>query len=355
MSELAGWQVFIDAIERMPPGRQASRFAELALQMRRHGDRAGAVTQALRARTLASRHGADDAAIIAQALRALTAGYHANISTDPDRITAWQRALAERIRPGMLVLEIGAGSGILAMLAARAGADVVSCDKDRIIAAVAEDIVAANGLAGRIKIVAKPIEALRIGRDLPRAADVLMLDLFGDRLFDFAPFDAIAAARPLLRDGAITIPMEVSLHAALADFPRWKRLVPGKLAGFDLKALAAIGSNRIAVHDDVDLSLRSAPEKLLDAELAGNLPAAEGSVVRPLVSEGGPVNGVAVWIRLTLAPGCVLEPRPGAAPRGFYARSNFYAFTTELTTKPGDKIPVRLEWRDKKLTAAQAG
>ena len=148
--------------------------------------------------------------------------------------------------------------------------------------------------------------------------------------------------------------MQVLVHAALADFPRWKRLVPGEIAGFDLNGLAAIGSNRIAVQDDMDLSLRSAPEKLLHAELVGNLPAAEGSVVRPLVTEGGTVNGVAVWIRLTLVPGCVLEPHPGCMPRGFYARAQYYAFTQEIATKPNDKIPVRLEWQGEKLTVARA-
>ena len=355
MSKPTGWQVFIEAIEREPPERQASLFAGLALQLLGHGDRDGAVMLALRARTLASRHGAEDSAAVKRALRALTKGYHVSISTDPDRLAAWQRALATRIRPGMLVLEIGTGSGILAMLAARSGADVVSCDKDRIVAAVAQDVVAANGLAGRVKIIAKPIETLRIGQDLPRPADVLLLDLFGNWLFNFMPFEAIAAARPLLRDDAIAMPMEVSLHAALADLPRWKRLVPGELAGFDLSGLAAIGSNRATLHDHLDLSLRSAPEKVLQVDLAGNLPARESGIVRSLASEGGPVNGVAVWIRLTLAPGCVLEPRPGASPRGFYARSNFYAFAAELATRPGDKIPVRFEWQDKDLRVAQAG
>lgn len=46
----ATWQGFIDAIERMRFDRQASRFAELAVQMSRAGDREGATAQALRPR-----------------------------------------------------------------------------------------------------------------------------------------------------------------------------------------------------------------------------------------------------------------------------------------------------------------
>ena len=47
-------------------------------------------------------------------------------------ITAYDAALRRAIRPGCRVLEIGTGSGLLAMMAARAGAaQVVTCERNR--------------------------------------------------------------------------------------------------------------------------------------------------------------------------------------------------------------------------------
>jgi protein arginine N-methyltransferase 7 len=269
------------------------------------------------------------------------------ISTDATRIAAWAAALADLVQPGMLALEVGAGSGILAMLAARAGADVVSCENDDVLAAIAEEIVRHNGLAEQIRIVSKSVADLRVPDDLSRPADLLLLDLFGDSLFNFKPFDAIRIARRLLRPGAVIVPMRVSLIAALADFRRWGRVVPGQVAGFDLGPLVNLASLRHSLDaTDPDLLLRSTAEPIVSAVPPDDMPAPSGQSDRILVSNGGPVNGVAIWLRLELAPGHVLEARPGLAPAGFYARPSFFAFKDQLETTPGQRHSIGVVWKD---------
>jgi ribosomal protein L11 methyltransferase len=63
------------------------------------------------------------------------------------------QALEERIRPGMAVLDVGCGSGILAICAALLGAtQVVGVDTDRLAIQAATDNSAQNGVADRVAI-----------------------------------------------------------------------------------------------------------------------------------------------------------------------------------------------------------
>lgn len=59
-------------------------------------------------------------------------------------------ALQQRVRPGMSVLDLGTGSGILAIAAAHLGAQVEALDISDVAVEVAHENVVANHLAGRI-------------------------------------------------------------------------------------------------------------------------------------------------------------------------------------------------------------
>jgi hypothetical protein len=84
------------------------------------------------------------------------------------------------------------------------------------------------------------------------------------------------------------------------------------------------------------------------------LPARAGVSERLLVSSGGPVNGLALWLRLELTRGRVLEARPGLAPHGFYAKPMFFAFRETLDPPPGQPCLVRLRWEGKSLGVSVA-
>jgi protein arginine N-methyltransferase 7 len=350
------WQVFIDEIDKLPVSKQTDSLAKLALMLAGRRERDAAANIALRAwRQEQEAGGGAESHTVRRALRAVTTGYHVNISTDAQRIAAWQASLAKIAKPGMLALEIGAGGGILAMLAARAGAHVVSCEKDVILAAIAEATIRRNGLGERIRIVAKDCADLRVPHDIPRPAELLLLDLFANRLFDFDPFGKIRSVSHLLSPNVIVIPSRVSLEAALAEFRRWDRVIPGDVAGLDLTPLQSLSPMLSMVEaDDPDLVTRSTAEAMVAATLPYDMPAASGVSERILISNGGRVNGIVFWLRLELAPGHVLEARPGQTRRGYYAHSRFFAFRTQTETLPGQQCSVRLGWQDKVLTVDYA-
>lgn len=75
--------------------------------------------------------------------------------------------LADSPAPPRSVLDVGAGSGILALAAAALGAsEVVACEIDPDACLVAAENIAANGFAGRIAVTTSPLEQLSGRYDL---------------------------------------------------------------------------------------------------------------------------------------------------------------------------------------------
>src|SRR5712671_406796 len=94
---------------------------------------------------------------------------------DRVRIAAYIQALRQSVRPGAVVMDIGTGQGIMAVLACQLGASrVYAIEPDEIIQ-VARTIAAANGCADKIEF----IEDLSNKVTLPLRADVIVSDMRG--------------------------------------------------------------------------------------------------------------------------------------------------------------------------------
>ena len=112
--------------------------------------------------------------------------------------------LEEHVRPGDRVLDLGTGSGILAVAAARLGAgEVLALDVDAPAVAVARETVSLNGLAGTVEV----------GRGSIQSAvppyDVVVANIFPSVLVELAP-DLAAAVR---RGGVLVASGSVAARA----------------------------------------------------------------------------------------------------------------------------------------------
>src|SRR5215813_10802640 len=86
---------------------------------------------------------------------ALGLPYHYELLADRRRVAPLRRAV-ERVAAGRRVLESGAGSGILSILAARAGARrVYAFERDPAVARFLRQNVERAGCSGVVKIVEK--------------------------------------------------------------------------------------------------------------------------------------------------------------------------------------------------------
>src|SRR5215470_5214236 len=99
------------------------------------------------------------------------AGYGKMIS-DEVRMRAYSAALERRVSADSVVVDIGAGTGILSLLACRYGARRVYAIEPSSAVFLAQQAVHANGYAGRIEC----IQALSTETSIPGKADLVVSD-----------------------------------------------------------------------------------------------------------------------------------------------------------------------------------
>jgi predicted RNA methylase len=103
--------------------------------------------------------------------------WHFSMLNDVERNVAFEKAISQVLEDDCTVLDVGTGTGLLAMLAARHGAkQVFSCEMVRPIALLAQQIVSANNFDDVIQIISKKSNDLLVGQDLSRKADVLVTE-----------------------------------------------------------------------------------------------------------------------------------------------------------------------------------
>lgn len=119
------------------------------------------------------------------------------------------RALEKRIKPGMRLIDVGTGSGILAIAAAKLGASqVLALDLDPVAVTSAGDNVGRSGLADRIDV--RESDLLQVLREKNSAfalpADLIVANLLAEIVLSFVTeaYDALAPGGIYITSGIIT-------------------------------------------------------------------------------------------------------------------------------------------------------
>jgi len=290
-------------------------LAQLAVALLAKGDHARALDLANRAASV----GADDPetqSILAGVLSKGIPVWHFDLPFDRVRNAAYEAALKRAVKPGLKILEIGTGTGLLAMMAARAGAtDVVTCEAVPAIADVAKQIVRANGYADRIRVVCKHSDDLDVEADAGGQHDILVSEILANDLVGEKILPTIERAkRRLLKQNARIIPARAAVCVALAEDAEMPYTRMASAEGFDLSAFNRFKPlrYRLAVTSP-RLALRSSEAQLFvfDFQHASSFPGARADV--DVAASAGVANCVVQWIRCEMDEAGVIENRPGDA------------------------------------------
>jgi len=144
--------------------------------------------------------------------------YHFAMVNDTLSTKAYHAALQKVIKADSVVLQLGVGSGVLAMMAAKLGAKKVIClEISSDIADIAEQIVASAGLQEKVVIYNLGLADVGVG-SLPERPNVLVADMFGPTLLSEGVLKQVADARTrLLAPKSTTVPAVGMQYATLIE------------------------------------------------------------------------------------------------------------------------------------------
>jgi precorrin-6B methylase 2 len=133
---------------------------------------------------------------------------HARMLHDERRTGDYLAALSAAVRPDDVVLDIGTGSGVLAVAAVKAGARHVYAVEATDIAEVAARVFAVNDVRDRVTLLPGWSREM----ELPEPADLLVAEIIGNEPLEEEILETtLDARRRLLRPGARMIPHALTL------------------------------------------------------------------------------------------------------------------------------------------------
>jgi len=245
-------------------------------------------------------------------------GIHRLMLRDRVRNEAYRKAISETVKPGEVVLDVGAGAGILSLFCVQAGARQVYAVERTTIAQVARQIVEQNGSEGQVEIIQEEMEAV----ELPERVDVIVSEWMGCYGVDENMLAPLALARDRwLKPGGRMLPERVTAWMA----PAWDAALDDDMSfwrsqpyGVDLSPIAEGTAQEVLLgrHHIVKESLLAEPQQMWSTDLY-NCSAEEARLpfrasLSFSVTGEGKLSALAAWFRAEFGAGLILTNAPDA-------------------------------------------
>lgn len=243
--------------------------------------------------------------------------YHRTLIADRVRLEAFHDALKRVIEPGITtVADIGTGTGILAMMAARLGARHVYAYEMAEVGGLAAEMVKRNRLGAIELIPGRSSELI----DPPRV-DVVVSETLGNYAFEEHMIATLADARSRhLKPGGVLIPARVEQLVVPVTGARVRdELVAWDRVGYglDLGPARIMSLNNAYVRSLTPIELLGsgkAAQRWDDVELGRDKASTRKGRVEWCLERATVVHGLALWWTAHLGGGITLSTSPLAPP-----------------------------------------
>lgn len=265
--------------------------------------------------------------------------FHHSMLADELRTTSFLSAIEESVTPGDIVVDIGTGTGVLSVFAAKAGASRVYAIEQEPVIGVARKVAAANGVSDIITF----IEGSSLEVEIPEIADVLITETIGNMGLDEGIITWITDAKErFLKPNGVAIPLDIEVVVSLVAVPtdyenieRWSR----PLLGFDFSPLGFVARNNVHW---VDLSRAEFASRPVSVFSTGFEPNPQPMSVTETVEaiKDVHVHGIGVWFRSSLTANVhVTNEAPNGVPSWEHG---FMPLDEPIVVRRGELIEIEI-------------
>lgn len=261
---------------------------------------------------------------------------HRILLKDKVRTLAFQRAIEALVKPGMRVLDLGTGSGVLAMMAARAGAEhVVAVDVEP-IAHLAARLAEANGLAEKMTFHVADSRTLAYDGHF----DLVVSECMGNFFVTDEMQLALRDARRMLKPNGRFCPSRVDLFVAPVFFPQLNEVGFWRDShyGFDFGPVVDTALQQCYVHHVPPELLMGPPAPFRSIDFMDMQQDLSARLELP-IERNITLHGLCGWFDAQLSDDVLLSTAPSAEPT-HWAQSIFPL--APLAAQKGDVLHVDL-------------
>lgn len=291
---------------------------------------------------------------LAKAYSRFVPPWHGEMMADLERNDAYQKAIEQVVNKDSIVFEIGTGSGILSLMAARAGAKhVYGCELSPHLANISSVHVEKNGYKDTATIINKKSTSIK-PKELEQKPNVVVAEIFDSGLLGEHAIPSFRHAQEhLCTEDCVVIPRAATVKARLIHLPSLASVNPPKeISGFDLSEFSRfiVPREYKPVHLlEYDYTFCSEEVEIMTVDfnhLGKSIPEHLHNTITHhyKVTSDLPVHGVAFWFDLDLAEGIQLLNHPERKNNHWGQAVFFFKKPAELT--PGETVELNTYYND---------